>query len=86
MFCYNCGKEIDDKAVVCVNCGVETKNMKSKTDKNIVINNSASSSATAVNPNQKIKKKYNFLLDLILICCTCGLWIIWMIIRPKYEY
>lgn len=22
MFCKNCGKEIDDKAVVCVNCGV----------------------------------------------------------------
>lgn len=21
MFCKNCGKEIDDKAVVCVNCG-----------------------------------------------------------------
>ena len=37
MYCYNCGKEIDDKAVVCVHCGVETKNMKSTTDKNIVI-------------------------------------------------
>lgn len=24
MFCKNCGKEIDDKAVVCVNCGVTT--------------------------------------------------------------
>jgi hypothetical protein len=22
MFCYNCGKEIDEKAVVCVGCGV----------------------------------------------------------------
>lgn len=21
MFCVNCGKEIDDKAVICVNCG-----------------------------------------------------------------
>jgi uncharacterized membrane protein YvbJ len=83
MFCYNCGEKIDDKAVVCVHCGAETKNMKN-TDKNIVINNSAS--ASAVNPNNKTKKKYNLLLDLILICCTCGLWIIWMIIRPKYEY
>ena len=24
MFCKNCGKEIDDKAVVCVHCGVAT--------------------------------------------------------------
>jgi hypothetical protein len=22
MFCYNCGKELDDKAVVCIGCGV----------------------------------------------------------------
>lgn len=86
MFCYNCGKEIDAKAVVCINCGVETKNMKSNTDKNIVINNSSSSSSSATNPNNKTKKKYNFLLDLLLICCTGGLWIIWMIVRPKYEY
>ncbi len=26
MFCSNCGKEIDDKAVVCVHCGVQTNN------------------------------------------------------------
>lgn len=26
MFCTNCGKEIDDKAVVCVGCGVAIKN------------------------------------------------------------
>lgn len=90
MFCYNCGKEIDDKAVVCINCGVETKNMKQNEDKNIIINNNASSSAsaaaTAVNQNNRIKKKYNILLDILLIFLTSGLWIIWMIVRPKYEY
>lgn len=84
MYCSKCGKEINDDAVVCVNCGVATQNMKKDNDQHIIINNSASS--TSVNPNQKVKKKYNFLLDLILICCTAGLWIIWMIIRPKYEY
>ncbi|MGL4623921.1 MAG: zinc-ribbon domain-containing protein [Culicoidibacterales bacterium] len=26
MYCKNCGKEIDDNAVVCVNCGVATGN------------------------------------------------------------
>ncbi|MCB5253781.1 MAG: zinc ribbon domain-containing protein [Candidatus Cloacimonadaceae bacterium] len=25
MFCSNCGKEIDDNAVVCIHCGVSTK-------------------------------------------------------------
>ncbi|MDZ4907450.1 zinc-ribbon domain-containing protein, partial [Clostridium perfringens] len=24
MFCKNCGKEIDDKASICVHCGVPT--------------------------------------------------------------
>ncbi len=27
MFCTNCGKEIDDNAVVCVHCGCATQNM-----------------------------------------------------------
>ena len=27
MFCKNCGKEINDGAVVCPNCGVATENM-----------------------------------------------------------
>lgn len=27
MYCRNCGKEIDDKAVICVHCGVPTDNM-----------------------------------------------------------
>ncbi len=28
MYCTNCGKEIDDKAVVCIHCGVATGNMR----------------------------------------------------------
>lgn len=27
MFCTNCGEQIDDKAVICVHCGVPTHNM-----------------------------------------------------------
>jgi len=30
MFCSNCGKEIDDKAVVCVHCGAATHNFNPK--------------------------------------------------------
>lgn len=28
MYCTHCGKEINDDAVICVNCGVPTKNMQ----------------------------------------------------------
>ena len=31
MFCTNCGSEIDDKAVVCVKCGVAVKPIASPT-------------------------------------------------------
>lgn len=31
MYCNNCGKEIDDKAVVCPNCGVATQNAQNNT-------------------------------------------------------
>ena len=31
MFCYKCGKEIDDEAIVCPNCGCATKNYTEKT-------------------------------------------------------
>lgn len=31
MFCKNCGKEIDDNAVVCPNCGVATENLSRNT-------------------------------------------------------
>lgn len=29
MYCQNCGKEIDPKAVICVHCGVQTNNATS---------------------------------------------------------
>lgn len=30
MFCYKCGAEIDDEAVICLKCGCATKNYDSK--------------------------------------------------------
>ncbi len=30
MFCKNCGKEIDDKADICIYCGVSTKSWQEK--------------------------------------------------------
>lgn len=31
MYCSNCGKEIDDKAVICPNCGVQQKQLTPET-------------------------------------------------------
>lgn len=87
MYCSKCGKEIDNEAVICVHCGVATQNMFNKKEQPIIINNSASSSASAASSsnNGRIRKKHSLLLDIILIFLTGGLWIFWMIFRPKYE-
>lgn len=82
-YCKHCGEVIDKDCVVCPKCGKQVEALKDNSTP-VIINNSAAS-AIAMLP-QKRKKKYNHLLDFILICCTGGLWIIWMIIRPKYEY
>ena len=34
MFCKNCGKEIDDKAVICPNCGCSTEKELEATNSN----------------------------------------------------
>ena len=92
MFCSKCGKEINDDAVVCVHCGCATGNFK-KEDKEketpIIINNnnSASSSAAAsaaAGMCGRVRRRYSLLFDIIMICFTGGLWIFWMIFRPKY--
>ena len=36
MYCKNCGSQIDDKAVVCVNCGVEVKKAQTETKTNTI--------------------------------------------------
>ncbi len=39
MYCSNCGKEIDDKAVVCIHCGCATANagVLKNLDKNMIV-------------------------------------------------
>ncbi len=89
MFCSECGKEIADKAVVCPFCGCATAkfNQNDKKNEPIIINNnnSASSSAAASSvAGGRVKRHYSLLFDIIMICITGGLWIIWMLLRPKY--
>ena len=90
MFCSKCGKEINDEAVVCVHCGCATGNFekdKKEKEQPIIINNnnSASSSASAAaSAGGRIRRRHSLLFDIFMIFITCGLWIIWMIVRPKY--
>ena len=90
MFCSKCGKEIDNEAIVCVHCGCPTQNYKEDRqpkDQPIIINNnnSASSSAAAsAGVGGRIRRKYSLGFDIFMIFITGGLWIIWMILRPKY--
>lgn len=84
-FCKFCGEKIPSDAIMCVHCGRQVEELKSNKPDNIIINNSASSSSSASNINQgPIRKKHSILFDIFMICITGGLWIIWMIVRPKY--
>ena len=84
-FCKFCGEKIPMDTVICTHCGRQVEELKSSKPDNIVINNSASAAASASNINKgPIKRKHSILFDLFMIVITGGLWIIWMIIRPKY--
>lgn len=88
MFCSKCGKEIDNEAVVCVHCGVPTQNFNKNNQPQpqpIIINNSSSSSAaSAAAINGRFRRHHSLLFDVFMIFITGGLWIIWMVFRPKY--
>ena len=36
MFCKNCGKEIDDKASICIHCGVAVEKKSENTETNVL--------------------------------------------------
>ena len=88
-FCSKCGKEINDEAVVCPACGCPTSKFDRKEQRNepiIINNNNSASSAAAASAavGGRVRRKYSVLFDIFMICITGGLWIIWMIVRPKY--
>lgn len=89
-FCKYCGEKIPMDAVICSHCGRQVEELKKEKGENIIINNSSSSSASAASSSSAksgpIRRKYSILFDIFMIFITCGLWIIWMIIRPKYYY
>lgn len=87
-YCKHCGEVIDEDCVVCPKCGKQVEKLGGGDSSPIIVNNnnsaSASSAATVVAP-ARVRKKHSLLFDIFMIILTSGLWIIWMIIRPKYE-
>ena len=90
MYCMDCGKEISNKAVVCIHCGSATRNMNSNPNQQqpIIINNSpsassSSSSSASSSSSSSSASGGSCLFDSFMIIITGGLWIIWMIFRPK---
>lgn len=86
-FCKYCGSKIPEDAIMCTYCGRQVEELKSSKPDNIIINNSSSSSSAASASNMNgtpTRRKHSILFDLFMIFITGGLWIIWMIFRPKY--
>ena len=50
MYCRNCGKEIDDKAAVCIHCGVATKDPEPQIQQPVI---------NVVNNNTNTNRNYN---------------------------
>lgn len=65
-YCKHCGELIDKDAVICVKCGKQVEELHS--DKNIIINNSASasSSASAINTMPHSGKQKNKWVSFLL--------------------
>ena len=60
--------------------------VKNKNDKNLNgVDENSNDKITTEGNIEKVKKKYNVAIDILMIIITSGLWIIWMIFRPKYE-
>lgn len=85
-FCKYCGAKIPEDAVMCTVCGRQVEELKTNKLDNIIINNSSSASAaaSASSNNARGRRHYSLLLDIIMLFVTGGLWIFWMIFRPKY--
>lgn len=89
MFCSRCGKEMNEEAVVCIHCGCDTLKIHTKDsgiEQPIIINNGSSSvySSETDGTGGCVKRSYSLLFDIFMIGITGGVWIIWMLLRPKY--
>ncbi len=50
-FCSNCGKEVNENAAICVNCGCSLENRNNGSSVNVTINNN---NASGVSPKSRL--------------------------------
>ena len=96
-FCKFCGEKIAVDAIICPKCGRQVEAVIEqrqpifeqnfsfpKKEKPIVVKNSVTCKPKTV---VKVKgRKHSLIFDLIMLCLTGGLWLIWMIIRTIFGY
>lgn len=74
-YCKHCGKLIDNECIVCPKCGKQVAGINNRNDTPIIINNSASSSASAsatapiINTTGRAKNKWIALLLCLFTIC-----------------
>lgn len=89
-YCKHCGEIIDADCVVCPKCGKQVEQLSASKDGPIIINNSASSSASAVNCGATSKRSLPWYLKwfwiIILGCITGGIyWVVGFILRVNWK-
>jgi RNA polymerase subunit RPABC4/transcription elongation factor Spt4 len=70
-FCKFCGEQIDRECIVCPKCGKQVEELNNLSDKNVIINNnvSASASSTVYVEHGRAKNKWiSLLLCLFTVC------------------
>ena len=45
----------------------------------------SNSDRTTTSDDGRVKIEHNLALDIVLTICTGGLWLIWVLLRPKYK-
>ena len=90
--CSECNTEINNKNY-CKKCIAElfeeNNQQGKKQNYDSELNNTVQPNIIIKNTNKniivgRVRRKRSVLFDLFMICITGGLWIIWMIFRPKY--
>ncbi len=77
MYCFKCGKEIMDEAVICPNCGCPTSNFQNSNSNSTVVGNSSEYPII-----KKFKEDVNSLytISIIALVLSLGIGIIFYII------